>query len=89
MLARSRKTQKRNIEAAATADALASVFKDKTSMTNSVANAATRIISPMKDVNLIKNDTPVSMQKMAANKQKQAVAAEVADTLATRRLQIR
>ena len=48
---RSRKTQKRKIEVAATADALANVFYDKTLTANSVANTATRIISPMKGNN--------------------------------------
>ena len=71
-----------------TADALANVFKDKTSIANSVANAATRIILPMKDVNLIKNGTPVSMQKMTVDEQKQAAAAAAAveaEALATKK----
>ena len=52
---RSRKTQKRKVAAAASANALANVRTDNTSMTNSVADAGTNIISPVKDVYLTKN----------------------------------
>ena len=65
--ARSRKAHKRKIAAAATANALANVLTDNTSMVNSVADAVTNIISPMKDVNFNINDTPVSMQKMVTD----------------------
>ena len=53
---RSKKTQKRKVAAAASANALANVRTDDTSMTNSVADASTNLIapSPVKDAYLIK-----------------------------------
>ena len=55
---RSRKTHKRKIAAAASANTLANVLTDNTSMANSVADAGTNLVSPVKDVNLIHNESP-------------------------------